>query len=321
MIIIDATGATSGVDFEAFVRGGFVADQPGPGAPSWDNSYAVTGEELFFSYGTEAASKYVLAHGPAITYDGPFGPVTHTVYGEANVLEFGTRGSGAFNADGYFTSGNVELRISGLELGNELGDYGGSLNAFAAAYMGMGGDAAFALYADALDSDAQTFLGSAFGDGFTGGGFGDLLKGKLGADVLDGGDGDDEINGGRGGDELAGGLGDDLINGGRGKDLLEGGDDADTFIFAGLKQSPAKGGRSDVILDFDTAEGDLIDLSGLRKPVDFIGGDAFSGAREVQAFVKDETTIVAVDTNGDAKADMRFKLVGAVDLGEGDFIL
>ena len=35
MIIIDASGATSGIDFEAFIRGGFVADQNGGGAPSW----------------------------------------------------------------------------------------------------------------------------------------------------------------------------------------------------------------------------------------------------------------------------------------------
>ena len=54
MIIIDASGATSGMDFEAFIRGGFVSDQASGGSPSWDNSNAFSGEELFFSYGTEA---------------------------------------------------------------------------------------------------------------------------------------------------------------------------------------------------------------------------------------------------------------------------
>ncbi len=200
MITIDATDATSGIDFEAFIRGGFVADQAGGGAPSWDNSSAFTGEELFFSYGTEADSPYVLAHGEAITYDGPVGPVTHTVYGEAEVLEFGTRGSGEFDADGYFTGGNVELRISGLEFGNALGYHGGSLNSFASAYMGMGGEAAFDVYADALDSEAQHFKGSDFGDTYTGTVFDDIVEGNGGADTLAGGGGDDDIDGGEGED-------------------------------------------------------------------------------------------------------------------------
>jgi Ca2+-binding RTX toxin-like protein len=300
MIIIDASGATSGMDFEAFVRGGFVADQEGGGQPVWDNSNAFTGEELFFSYGTEAASTYVLAHGEGITYDFMG---THSVYGVANVLEFGTRGSGTFDSDGYFTGGNVELRISGLELGNAVGDYAGALHNFALAYMGMGGEDAFNAYADALDTDAQTFIGSDFDDVYSGTAFGDILKG---------GDGDDDLDGGAGADSL---------KGGRGEDLLTGGDGIDTFVFAALKQSPAKGGAGrDTITDFTPGE-DLIDLSALKKPVDFIGSDAFSGDREVRYVVKEEKTVVSLDKNGDGHADLKFTIAAAVELSEGDFIL
>ncbi len=323
MIIIDATGATSGIDFEAFIRGGFITESDTPLGPSWDNTPgAFTGEELFFSFGTEAASKYVLAHGEGITYDGfPPQTATHTVFGVAEVLEFGTRGSGVFNGDGYFTGGNVELKISGLDFGNLVGEAGGPLNNFALAFMGMGGDAAFTVFADALDSDAQTFLGSNFDDVFSATAFADVLKGGLGNDDLGGGAGADLLKGGDGDDGLDGGAGVDLLRGGRGKDLLTGGGDADTFIFGALKHSPIKGGGKDTILDFDAEEGDLIDLSGLQKKVDFIGSDAFSGDREVRYVAKGEKTTVLVDLNGDTKTDLKFKVVGAVDLAEGDFVL
>lgn len=299
MIIIDATGASSGMDFEAFIRGGFVADQESGGSPAWDNSNAFSGEELLFSFGTEAASKYVLAHGEGITYDFMS---THSVYGEIAVLEFGTRGSGSYDSDGYFTGGNVELRISGLDLSNVVGDYAGAVNTFALAYMGMGGQDAFDAYADALDGDAQTFLGSDFGDVYAGTEFGDILKGR---------DGDDQFDGGAGADWLKGGLG---------ADLLTGGDGIDTFVFAAAKQSSKNGGGVDTITDFAVGE-DLIDLSGLNKPVDFVGDDKFGGDREVRYVQKEDKTVVVVDKNGDGSADMKIKIASVIDLGESDFVL
>jgi len=298
MIIIDATGASSGMDFEAFVRGGFVAEEESGGAPKWDNSNAFSGEELYFSFGTEAASKYVLAHGEGITYDFM---ATHSVYGLAEVLEFGTRGTGSFDSDGYFAGGDVELRISGLDLGNVAGDYAGPVNTFALAYMGMGGEDAFNAYADALDGDAQTFRGSAFADIYTGTEFGDVLKGR---------DGDDQLDGGAGADWLKGGLGADLLTGGGG---------IDTFVFAAARQSSKQGGV-DTITDFTVGE-DLIDLSGLKKPVDFIGGDKFGDDREVRYVQKQDKTIVVVDKDGDGSADMKIKIAAVVDLSESDFVL
>jgi Ca2+-binding RTX toxin-like protein len=302
MIIIDATGATSGIDFEAFIRGGFVADQEGGGAPSWDNSNAFSGEELFFSYGTEATSKYVFGHGEAITYDGfPPQTATHTVHGLVEAIEFGTRGTGSFDSDGHFTGGNVELRISGLDLSNLVGDRGGVVNAFALAFMGMGGQPSFDAYADALDGDAQTFRGSDFADIYSGTDFGDYLKGR---------GGDDQLDGGAGADWFKGGLGADILTGGGG---------IDTFVFVTAKQSSAKGGI-DTITDFAPGE-DLIDLSGLNKSVDFIGDDKFSGDREVRYIQKQEKTVVIVDKNGDGSADMKIKIAAVIDLGESDFVL
>ena len=37
--------------------------------------------------------------------------------------------------------------------------------------------------------------------------------------------------------------------------------------------------------------------------------------------MKEETTVVSVDKNGDGHADLKFKIASAVELTEGDFIL
>ncbi len=318
MITIDATGASSGIDFEGFVRGGFVAEYEG-GQPKWNNSKAFTGEELFFDYGSEASAKYVLAHGAAITYDFKS---THTVYGDVEVLEFGTRGSGGFDADGYFTGGNVELKITGLALGNAAGDTGGPVNAFALAYMGAGGETEFDVFADALDAEAQHFLGSAFDDVFTGTAFADLVEGRRGDDTVSGGLGDDELYGNGGRDVLSGDAGSDRLVGGKGKDKLHGGADADTFVFLSKGDSGRQKSLRDVIRDFSQDDGDKIDLS-FKSGLSFIGRDGFSGdGGEVRYSYKDKSsTIVKVDLNGDGRVDMKIGLNGKIALTEGDFIL
>jgi hypothetical protein len=83
-ITIDASGA-DGMDFEAFIRGGFVSGATGGGRFSFDNSTAFEGEEMFLGFGTAAASKYILAHGD-IEYS--FMP-HHIVGGTINTIEYG----------------------------------------------------------------------------------------------------------------------------------------------------------------------------------------------------------------------------------------
>jgi Ca2+-binding RTX toxin-like protein len=58
-----------------------------------------------------------------------------------------------------------------------------------------------------------------------------------------------------GNDRIDGGAGNDVIVGGGGHDILIGGPGADHFVFA-------PGSGVDDILDFSSAEGDRIDLSG-----------------------------------------------------------
>ncbi|MEO9897214.1 MAG: CAP domain-containing protein [Paracoccaceae bacterium] len=90
---------------------------------------------------------------------------------------------------------------------------------------------------------ADELRGGAQLDNLSGGGGSDTLFGDNGADMLFGNDDDDLLIGGNGRDTLDGGAGNDVIQGGKG---------TDTFVFSkGVDQA----------LDFDSAAGDILDLS------------------------------------------------------------
>lgn len=82
----------------------------------------------------------------------------------------------------------------------------------------------------------------------------DLLLGNAGDDVLSGGRGNDILKGASGNDTLNGGIGKDRLIGNTGNDSFRGGGGADLFVFR-------DGDGEDTIRDFDTEEGDRIDLS------------------------------------------------------------
>ena len=81
----------------------------------------------------------------------------------------------------------------------------------------------------------------------------------MGADTLRGDAGNDFLDGGAGNDILNGGEGDDILRGGLGNDQLTGGTGADLFLW----QRGDLG--SDIIRDFNAAEGDRIDLRDLLQ--------------------------------------------------------
>lgn len=83
----------------------------------------------------------------------------------------------------------------------------------------------------------------------------DFVHGGQGDDVIDGGDGSDALAGGQGKDVLRGGDGADMLSGDRGNDTLMGGPGADVFRFSA-------GGGADVVLDFNAAEGDRLQVLG-----------------------------------------------------------
>ena len=198
LITIDASTATAAINFEDFIRGGFIADAAGGGFPVFDNSAAFSGSEMMISYGTEATSKYVLAHGFLEYFFG-----THTVWGAIETIEFGTLGSGSYDSDGFYVGGNIELKITGLvDFANETipeaeVEATGEVHNFAISYMyGSAADPArLNLFGDQLDQYAQHFIGSAFNDVYAGTAFEDILEGGDGDDTLEGGASNDAIDG------------------------------------------------------------------------------------------------------------------------------
>lgn len=200
-ITIDASGSgAAGMSFESFIRGGFLAGTTGGGMPGFDNSGTFVGEEMMIGFdGAAATSKYVFMHGNL-----EYKFATHTVGGTANTIEYGTRGTGSYDANGYFTGGNVQLRITGLDLSNPIPandaeaapiEIDGAIHNFATAHMyGAPGDATrLGKYADALDEYAQNFIGTTGSDAYAGTRFDDLITGNGGNDLFDGGAGRDTI--------------------------------------------------------------------------------------------------------------------------------
>jgi Ca2+-binding RTX toxin-like protein len=112
-----------------------------------------------------------------------------------------------------------------------------------------------------------------------------LAFGGLGNDTLVGGAGDDGLFGGEGNDTMEGGIGDDLLMGGPGNDVLDGGGGtnvlvggtgADTFrpntpgaynIVTTATPQP------DTLVDFNAAQGDLLDFSLIAAQSLFAGRD------------------------------------------------
>lgn len=123
----------------------------------------------------------------------------------------------------------------------------------------------------------------------------DTLIGGYGNDILNGGDGNDILHGGAGDDTLNGGAGNDIIIGGAGNDTITGGTGADKVIFNLLDASDNTGGNGqDTWTDFNLAEGDTIDISGLL---------ADQNITDISKFVFVEqsngNTIVKFDLDGD----------------------
>jgi len=185
----------------------------------------------------------------------------------------------------------------------------------------LGGGGADKLYGGA---GKDVLRGGAGNDKLFGNGGADKLYGDAGNDTLNGGGGNDELYGGAGKDVLIGGAGNDRLDGGAGADTLTGGKGADTFVFATAKEA-----NGDVITDFSSKQGDIIDLSGIDADTTMAGDQAFtliadtafSGtAGELRVWQSGGNTLVAGDVDGDGSADFKITLEGLYDLSASDFL-
>jgi Ca2+-binding RTX toxin-like protein len=212
---------------------------------------------------------------------------------------------------------------------------------------GDGDDSLFAVRVsvDFQESDPNELFGQAGLDGLRGSDGDDLLSGGTGDDVLqaEGGDnrllggdgddvmtavGDDGIGDAVGDNTLNGGAGDDDMVAGSGVDTFIGGAGADTFRFAALflgrlrYDSGVGSGNRDRIVDFDTGEGDEIDLRSIGDDLAFVGEQAAPGVNELGFIETGGATILRGNTSdGTADVDFEIQLRGTgLGLSTDDFV-
>ena len=164
-----------------------------------------------------------------------------------------------------------------------------------------------------------------------GNGLANQVTGNARDNMLEGFGEADTIYGGDGRDTLYGMLGDDLLFGGKGNDTFSGGAGADRFVFGALGDLvDTLFGNSEDIVDFSSAEGDVIDLSGVdaksgvrgNQAFTFIGGAAFSGHKgELRAEGSPDGTTVEGDVDGDGQRDFRILVYIVPGLIDTDFLL
>ncbi len=104
----------------------------------------------------------------------------------------------------------------------------------------------------------------------------DTLVGGAGDDGLFGGAGNDTMEGGAGDDLLMGGPGNDVLDGGGGTNVLVGGSDADIFRLntpGAYNTDTSATTPPDTVVDFNAAQGDLLDFSLIAAQALFAGSD------------------------------------------------
>jgi Ca2+-binding RTX toxin-like protein len=183
----------------------------------------------------------------------------------------------------------------------------------------------------------DTVNGGAGLDVLRGEGGDDLLRGQGGDDVIYGGDGNDVAFGGAGAntilggngndrlfgeagdDRLFGNAGNDLLDGGRGRDFLSGDAGQDRFDFNSILDS-RPGDQHDTVV-FSRPQHDKIDLRDIdanthargNQAFHFIGTAGFSGAEGELRFAGH---LLQGDVNGDGRADLEVRIIGAVLAGD-----
>jgi Ca2+-binding RTX toxin-like protein len=138
----------------------------------------------------------------------------------------------------------------------------------------------------------------------------------------------DALTGNNGGNVIRGNGGNDVLQGNGGQDIIGGDAGADRFLYAATTDS-AVGATADRILDFNSSQGDKIDLHLIDAKTTVAGDQAFTFitgaftgvAGQLHAIGSGADTLVEGDVNGDGAADFQIKLSGLPTLVAGDFIL
>ncbi|WP_192931228.1 calcium-binding protein [Gemmobacter serpentinus] len=129
-----------------------------------------------------------------------------------------------------------------------------------------------------------------------------------------------------GNDAIFGQSGANRLTGGEGFDQLTGRGGADTFVWRSHTEARVASNNIDIVMDFNRAQGDKIDLRGIDadptragdQAFTFIGDKAFTGAKGQLRF-SDE--ILEGDRNGDGVMDFRIGLLGIDSMVARDILL
>lgn len=157
-----------------------------------------------------------------------------------------------------------------------------------------------------------------------------VLTGGSGGDTLQGAAGNDKLLGRGGSDVLKGDDGIDILDGGSGRDHFYGGAGGDRFVFHNGDFAGLTASTSDVIYDFNHAEGDRIRLDQVdanslvvgRQDFTFIGNAAFHDtAGELRYEQVSGDTYLYGDTNGDGAADFMIRVLGPHVFSASDLII
>jgi Ca2+-binding RTX toxin-like protein len=160
----------------------------------------------------------------------------------------------------------------------------------------------------------------------------DDLFGGLGNDRLEGSGSGDRLFGEAGNDTLLGGDGDDTLVGAVGADSLAGGAGADLFVYRRPGDTGPGPGTRDTIANFTPGQFDRIDLAAIdgntatplaRDGFVFIGTAPLTAAGQVAVSASGANTVVLINTDADATAEMTILLIGQApgNINAASFIL
>ncbi len=147
-------------------------------------------------------------------------------------------------------------------------------------------------------------------DTYTGTFHADAILGLGGNDVIHGADGNDIVNGGSGNDFLYGDYGNDTLQGSAGADTLYGGSGADTFVYTALSDG------TDTVADFNSAEGDRLDLTKFFQGTGFDPNAANASSFLSFQVVNSHDVDVVVDRDGSGsqyQSHVAFHILNQVD--------
>ncbi|MDQ0464115.1 Ca2+-binding RTX toxin-like protein [Caulobacter ginsengisoli] len=185
---------------------------------------------------------------------------------------------------------------------------------------GQGSDIVHAAVTWTLGANIEILIqdGSGNIDG-TGNALANTLTGNGGNNSLDGGAGDDVIKAGNGNDILIGGAGADILVGGAG---------ADTFVVTAASIRTSGAVETDTVNDLIAAQSDRLDLSAIDADISTGADDAFHlvggftrHAGEMTLTLSGGNTLLALDVDGDGRADYRMTIAGNVTGDSGGWIL